>query len=285
MNAVGQNFADVTSVATAGTILATARRARGVETTEISGSLRLSDWQVEALENDQYDRLPGPTFIRGIIRGYAKTLQIDPQPALDAYGRIMDQDGRMTINVPSQNIRFEPGAADSSKPIKLGLSLLTAAVIGGGLWLWYTMSFESKQADATAAVKAGSATTESAPALIPSPSMAPAATATDATSQPVFSAAPAPALQISNSPSIGAGPAEAQLRFTFDAPAWVEVKDGEGAILLSQLNAAGSEQILTGKPPFALVIGNAASVRLVFKDRPVDLAPYTTVSVARFTLQ
>jgi hypothetical protein len=32
------------------------------------------------------------------------------------------------------------------------------------------------------------------------------------------------------------------------------------------------------------VIGNAASVRVVYNDRQLDLAPYIKVEVARFTL-
>src|SRR5690606_22305805 len=52
------------------------------------------------------------------------------------------------------------------------------------------------------------------------------------------------------------GPAGA-LRFRFTEPSWVEVRDRSGQIVFSQLNAAGSEQAVEGRPPFALVVGNA----------------------------
>ena len=38
-------------------------------------------------------------------------------------------------------------------------------------------------------------------------------------------------------------------------------------------------------PPFDVVIGNAANVRLKYNDAPVDLRPYFKVDVARLTLE
>src|SRR5262245_27950802 len=115
---------------TAGAILAAARRERQLSVIEIGERLRLSTWQIEALEEDRYDSLSGPTFVRGIIRGYAKTLQIDPQPALDAYGKVAPQTGPIAIDVPSQNIRFQPTNDGqwkrASKIVLMGLIFIVA---------------------------------------------------------------------------------------------------------------------------------------------------------------
>ncbi len=64
----------------------------------------------------------------------------------------------------------------------------------------------------------------------------------------------------------------------------MEIRAGDGKVLLSQLNPGGTEQVVEGRPPFALVIGNAQHVRLSYDDRPVDLAPHVKVEVARLTL-
>jgi len=71
----------------------------------------------------------------------------------------------------------------------------------------------------------------------------------------------------------------------FDRSSWVEVRGRDGKTLLSKLNAAGSEQIVEGQPPFALIIGNAQHVRMSYEDRQIDLAPHVKVEVARFTLE
>jgi cytoskeleton protein RodZ len=73
--------------------------------------------------------------------------------------------------------------------------------------------------------------------------------------------------------------------FRFEQEAWIEVTDGGGRLLASSLNAAGSERVLQGKPPFNLVIGNASHVHVNYKDRDVDLQPHVRVEVARFTLE
>ena len=65
------------------------------------------------------------------------------------------------------------------------------------------------------------------------------------------------------------------VRLSFEGESWVEVKDSRGKLLLSRINPRGTKQVLHGKPPFSLKIGNAAEVKLVYNNKPVDLAPYT----------
>ena len=76
-----------------------------------------------------------------------------------------------------------------------------------------------------------------------------------------------------------------RIQLEFGELSWVEIKQANGKILLSQLNPAGSRQSIEGVPPFDVVIGNAASVKLKYNDEPVDLRPYFKVDVARLTLE
>jgi cytoskeleton protein RodZ len=82
------------------------------------------------------------------------------------------------------------------------------------------------------------------------------------------------------SASAGAG----TLALQFDGESWVEIRSGSGKLLVASLNAAGSERVVSGLPPFEIVIGNAQQVRLTYNDKPVDLTPFVKVEVARFTL-
>lgn len=77
------------------------------------------------------------------------------------------------------------------------------------------------------------------------------------------------------------------LRLSFEGDSWTEVKDGRGKLLLSRINRHGTEQVLRGKPPFSLTIGNAAEVKLVYNNKPVDLARYTNAygGTARLSLE
>jgi cytoskeleton protein RodZ len=71
----------------------------------------------------------------------------------------------------------------------------------------------------------------------------------------------------------------------FERASWVEIRGKGGKTLLSQLNPAGTERTVEGKPPFSLIIGNAQYVRLSYEDRQIDLTPHVKVEVARFTLE
>ena len=76
------------------------------------------------------------------------------------------------------------------------------------------------------------------------------------------------------------------LYFKFTADSWVKVVDGKGVSLLEQLKKKGSEQIVTGKRPLSIVIGNATGVNLTYNDVEIDIFSYKKQDgTARFTLQ
>ena len=81
------------------------------------------------------------------------------------------------------------------------------------------------------------------------------------------------------------GPNDQTVRMMFTRESWVEVRDGRGRVVFSQLNAAGTSQAVNAAPPLRLVVGNASGVRLLHNDRLIDLAPFTQVDVARLTLE
>ena len=60
-----------------GQYLRAAREERGLSLPEVAGLLKLTQRQVEAIEGDDWQRLPGQTFARGFLRNYARLLQLD----------------------------------------------------------------------------------------------------------------------------------------------------------------------------------------------------------------
>ena len=75
------------------------------------------------------------------------------------------------------------------------------------------------------------------------------------------------------------------LGFTFNGESWVEVTDAGGKIILSRRFKAGEAEEVVGRPPLAVVVGNAQATRMAFNGREFDLAPHTRVSVARVNLK
>lgn len=107
-----------------------------------------------------------------------------------------------------------------------------------------------------------------------------AAAAAASTSEPVL--VTSPSAPDSAAASIVAGP---EVKLVFEADAWVEVRDRNGMVVFSQMNQAGSEQVIRGEGPLSLVVGNARHVRVSYQGAPIDLGPHIRLDVARLTLK
>lgn len=74
-----------------GGILRDARISAGISVSEVANKLNLTAQAVEAIEHNQYERLPGLTFARGYIRSYAKLLGLDSNELAQHFDRQMGQ--------------------------------------------------------------------------------------------------------------------------------------------------------------------------------------------------
>lgn len=293
------------SLAGVGRILTQAREQAGLTCDEAAARLRLSPRQVSALESGNMDALPGPAFVRGFIRNYAKLLQIDAEPLLEACRTYAPDAKQAHISLHTENILIEGRERKSWQSY-----LIVAAVVGAVLagWMWY-MSYQGKPqapaeeaAEATAqeqplplfgeTAPAAPAQTESAPAAAEPMPPAPA----DVTSQPAPAvppaAEPAAAVPQHTAPSEAAppptaaspAPAAARLKLNFTETGWVSIRDRDGKEIFNKTVSAGGSELVEGMPPFKIVLGNATGMQVIYNDAPVDLALHTKGNVARFTL-
>ncbi len=68
--------------------LALARQDLGLTHEDVAKRLHLAERQIAALEADDYDSLPGPTYVRGYLRSYAELVGLSSGPILEAYAHI-----------------------------------------------------------------------------------------------------------------------------------------------------------------------------------------------------
>lgn len=258
-----------------GRMLARLRDERKLSVADVAQRLKYGVRQIEALEGEEFGKLPGGTFVRGMVRSYAKLLDADPEPILkELEQRYVPPEVSMELR--AKRIPFQQGGKRSTR-IYLILSILVAAVAMGVLYEWRVGSFP------WAKLSAG---------MLPQkrPNAAPAAPLPDAPSPPTTPEKTiAPVAAIEQSPASPAKAAttprsEGRVQLEFSSDSWVEIRDGDGQTLMSQLNPAGTRKVVVGQPPLSLVIGNAAAVRLKYNDNPVDLKPYVQIEVARLTL-
>ena len=70
-----------------------AREARGITLRQISDQTRISIRYLEAIESNDYKRLPGGIFNRSFIKAYAKQIGFDEEVALEGYLRTAREQG------------------------------------------------------------------------------------------------------------------------------------------------------------------------------------------------
>jgi cytoskeleton protein RodZ len=84
-----------------GNVLKAARELQGLSIHEVCSQLRLGPKQIQAIEQDDFDKLPQPSIVRGFIRNYAKLLNIDVAPVLEAYQRMVPSTAPLPLSVRS----------------------------------------------------------------------------------------------------------------------------------------------------------------------------------------
>lgn len=274
-----------------GTLLREAREASGITLADAARQLKWGVRQLEALEADDYSKLPGPTFVRGFIRNYAKLLHADPQPMLESYQRTGPQMPAQVIASQDDQVSFTEHPKNFS--LRYGLVLAVAlGVTGYALYEWSPLSGNRPTAPASEPTplpvpeKPASLSLpqpEAAKAVVPvsPPAPKPAEPPAAVVAPAVAPVAPVPPAVQAAQPDNKNLPS---LSLAFSGDSWVEVRDRNGKIVFSQLNHANTQQTVQGVPPFDLVIGNAPAVKLSYKGKPVDLTAYTRADVARIKL-
>ncbi len=71
-----------------GGILKKNRESLGLSRSNIAMKLNLSEKVIASLEQDQYDNLPGKTFVKGYIRNYARFLNICADELIAGFDKI-----------------------------------------------------------------------------------------------------------------------------------------------------------------------------------------------------
>jgi len=253
--------------------LARARAALGYSIADVTQQLKFAGRQIEALEQGRYEELPAGTFARGMVRAYARLLKLDPAPLVERIAaRVAAPDNAAAVATARRPIPITDNTRRSNL-IYAAFSLAVLVAIAALALQW--------QRERSAAERLRFVSTEQAPVEQPT---AVASAVARPNLVPLTQPDPATPAAAPVAAAADKGGTK-RIVMTFERSSWVEIRGRDGKPLISQLNPGGTEQTVEGKPPFALVIGNAQHVRLSYDDRPIDLAPHVKVEVARFTLE
>lgn len=307
-NAVGASSA-------CGGQLREAREAQGLTTNDVAKQLRLSNKQIEALEGDLFSQLPEATIVKGFIRNYAKLLKISAQPLLAAYAEMTPDKEHYSFALnPGINMKItEHDKSSRTRYLLLAIALL----LGVGVWFFYqnyiqkpspiTPSPEvietlpelalpmSERLDGAAdTVKQldmpEQSLTESMPEDSNAENMAAGSQGSETTIEAgsnqlsdtvVNEAVDAPEDAVANS---APEPGKTRLKFTATQETWLSVVNVSGEEVYNKILYAGNQDVVDIWQPSQIVVGNAHGASLEVDGKPIDLAPYTRINVARVRL-
>ena len=112
-----------------------AREARGIGLREICDQTRISVHYLEAIEANDYKRLPGGVFNRSFIKAYAKCVGYDEREAIEGYTRYLREHGDSSDEVntkPMHSKVYTDTPATRSPVLTVVLAVLILALLTAG---------------------------------------------------------------------------------------------------------------------------------------------------------
>ena len=164
---------------TFGVSLKREREMRGVTLEEVSGATRIATRFLKAIEDEQWDQLPGGVFNRGFVRAVARYLGLDEENIVAEYTLAVGD--RQTVPVWTGS---PPAVTPDTPWLAWVIGAILVAALLAGTWFGTRKILErraAKRAAQAASLSATSATPVAAPAQEPAPPAAapPAADAPD----------------------------------------------------------------------------------------------------------
>ncbi|MCP5252692.1 MAG: DUF4115 domain-containing protein [Burkholderiales bacterium] len=267
-----------------GHMLRHARETRNISIEEVSRQLRISAQQVEAIEKEDFDALPGRTFVRGFVRNYANLMHLDANAAVRMLPGFMATatQAAHANNAGQTPFKIQEMAPSSREKqgnghfLRIIVLLIVLAAAGFFLYeklpLWLTWLATEENALETEKVMHRSDDQGTVELQLSLPALK-------------LSANPAGPIRSGS----GAGASESivmqlpmaslntvgTLFFNFTGDTHIKVIDGNDEVIFDQQNARGTQQRVSGKRPLSVSIGKASAVELNYNDRTVDINPYT----------
>lgn len=244
------------------------REQLGLSLDDIASELRLSGHQIQALEEDDWDQLPGATYARGYLRSYGRLLGLDVDQLLVGASTQEIEISRKEPEIEARNSPA-PGAEATTGPS------------AGFPWGWTTVVV-------MVAVLAAGYWQYRQGGLMLDPAGQPGETAVAAHDESGESASGSGAAGMTALPDDGDAPGmptePGKAVFQFNDRSWADVRDAGGKRLLYRSFSRGRRVEIQGQPPFSVFLGNARAVQVEYMGDVVTPDPNSGRLYARFVL-
>ncbi|MET0582585.1 MAG: RodZ domain-containing protein [Pseudoxanthomonas sp.] len=247
-----------------GPVLRQARERAGLSLQEVGSQLKMPVRVVQALEEENWQVLGAPVFLRGQLRSYAKLLKVDIEPYLER----ADLQGVRPADLVSRSHTPRYQRVMESVARRAVYVVITAA-IAVPIWVATQSHLGQGSSQATASLD-----------VVPEP--AASGQSSDLERPSAGTGAQAAPYVASLTPLPRNNANGLSLRLTGDS--WVQIDAPGGANLEYGLIKAGEERSFRAGEVGRVVLGNAAAVEVQQAGSRVDLTPYKRANIARFAV-
>lgn len=245
---------------TVGERLREARERQKVSLHAIAEKTNISVRFLDAIEKNQFDKLPGGIFTRGFIRSYAVQVGLDPDAAVTQF--LSDE--------PGAREEIDDGPVGNRAGLGIALMLAAGVVVIGlvlGLVYLFAPDWLGIRSAAPVAPPATVATTASidASAGAPAPSSLPSSSGPGAAAAASISTSTPPAM-----PEVAAADtpkAPLHLVLQPSGTCWVQVS-ADGQMRVARELAAGETVTIEAAERLQIVVGDAGSLAYRLNGRP-----------------
>ncbi|WAT13578.1 helix-turn-helix domain-containing protein [Xanthomonas fragariae] len=254
-----------------------ARQAAGLSVDDVAGKLRMPAHVVRSLEQEEWQRLGAPVFVRGQLSSYARLLQVDLESLLQQADIAPIEPVKLVSHTHTPRARriLESTARKAMYVVITGVFVVP---------VWY----------ATRSHLDGKAV----PTMVSLDSMPEAARAGrpgNAAAQPASAPREQPAPYIASMTPVPRATAEAEatgvtatsggsLSLSFSGDSWVQILAPDGSAVEKALLRAGERRSYSPGQVGRVVLGNASAVQVQQGGSIVDVKPFQRANVARFAV-
>ncbi len=257
------------------------REMRGITLEEIAEATKIGTRSLRALEEQDFDKLPGGIFNKGFVRAYSKYLGIDEDQAVADYQTaVNDAQSSGKLTRPESALPKSEESEETAEPVRIpwGLLILIALIVVVGFAAksyyaqhgWAKLRREPSPTTKPAQTAPTPATPVQQPAVATTataqtPTVPAADTTQNVVAPPVDSGAnqpPAP-----DPASNSSAPADGfVVKVRAKEKSWVWIK-ADGNIVFQETMAANSDHVVRAGKQVIVVTGNAGGIELSQNDK------------------
>ena len=125
-------------MSTIGGILKEARNKRSISLEEVHSRIKIHPRMLQLLEEDKFEKLPSPVFVKSFLRSYAEFLEMNPEEIVRAYDTREHKEPTQMLYIPSAAERDKKNVFNFDKSL-LVLPAIFLIVVVAGTGLFFTV--------------------------------------------------------------------------------------------------------------------------------------------------